>query len=42
MHIFITNDPAGRERNNFQQLYLQIDWTKIHSHNFTSIAYSYK
>ena len=35
--IFLTYDPAGRERNNFQQL-IKINWTKIHFYNFTSIT----
>ena len=40
-YIFIINDPAGTERNNFQQL-IKIDWTKIYFNNLTTIVYYYK
>ena len=39
--IFIINDPAATERNNFQQL-IKIDWTKIYFNNLTTIVYYYK
>ena len=39
--FFLTDDSAGSERKNFQQL-IKNNWSKIHFHNLTSIAYFYK